>query len=182
MPTIERQANRAFRLLTTSEREELIAEVIANAYCAYQRLAERGKADLAYASPLAGYAIKQVRSGRRVGTALNANDVTSPHSQRVKALKVEQLDAIEEADGRWQAIVVEDKTAGPADIAAIRMDFAAWLKSLTPRLRRIAKTLATGETTKDVARRFGVSQGRVSQIRRELQHAWLLFQGEPAVA
>jgi hypothetical protein len=40
--------------------------------------------------------------------------------------------------------------------------------------------LAAGERTTDVARRFGVSLARISQLRRELERSWLAFQGEEA--
>jgi hypothetical protein len=51
-----RQASLAFRNALPEAREELIAEVVANAYHAYARLVERGKKDVAFATPLAQYA------------------------------------------------------------------------------------------------------------------------------
>jgi hypothetical protein len=181
LPAIEQQAAAAFRTLPPAECEELIAEVVANAFCAYQRLVERGMANIAYATPLARYAIRQIRSGRRVGSKLNVRDTSSRYCQRANGFRVERLDVRDEIQGGWKEVVVEDKTAGPAEIAATRIDFAAWLKSLKPRTRRIAKTLAIGEPTASVSRKFGISQGRVSQLRRELQQAWLTFHGESAV-
>ena len=54
------------------------------------------------------------------------------------------------------------------------------------RNRRIAVSLAVGNRTKEVARQFRLSPGRVSQLRRELHDSWQTFQGElqaePAVA
>ena len=52
------------------------------------------------------------------------------------------------------------------------MDFAAWLRSLPKRDRKMAVTLATGETTVEAAKQFGVSPSRISQVRRELQDSW----------
>jgi hypothetical protein len=40
--------------------------------------------------------------------------------------------------------------------------------------------LAIGNTTGEVAKRFDVSAGRVSQLRRELAESWKAFQGENA--
>ena len=71
-------------------KQELIAEVLANAYCAFKRLVDRNKVDLAYPTPLAYYAIRQVRSGRRVGGHLNAHDVSSRRCQLTKGVIVEQ--------------------------------------------------------------------------------------------
>jgi DNA-binding NarL/FixJ family response regulator len=62
-----------------------------------------------------------------------------------------------------------------AEIAAARIDVAAWLRSLAPRNRRIAKTLAMGETTTDVAQKFHLSRPRVSQLRDELKSSWEKF-------
>ena len=60
-----------------------------------------------------------------------------------------------------QEIILEDRHAGPAEVAACRLDFTAWLPSLPRRLRKIAALLATGESTGKVARRFKVSDGRM---------------------
>jgi hypothetical protein len=87
-------------------------------------------------------------------------------------------------EGCWMEALVEDKTAGPDAIAASRIDVADWFQSLPRRTRKIAKTLATGETTGRTAKMFGVSAGRISQFRRELQRSWEDFVGEtvPAMA
>jgi hypothetical protein len=141
-------------------------------------LIERGLHDVIYASPLARFAVKQVRDGRRVGTKLNVQDVSSGYCQRAKGVKVERLDVLNDSGNAWREVVVEDKTAGPAEVAATRIDFGDWLKSLPRVKRQIAKTLATGETTKKAARKHGVSAGRISQMRRELMDAWMEFIGE----
>jgi hypothetical protein len=59
-----------------------------------------------------------------------------------------------------------------------RVDFHAWLES--EHTRRMAETLATGETTSHVARMFGCSPSRISQRRSELYRTWRVFQGEVA--
>jgi hypothetical protein len=42
----------------------------------------------------------------------------------------------------------------------------------------MAETLALGHRTQDVARKFKVSAGRVSQLRRDLAGSWRKFVGE----
>jgi hypothetical protein len=59
---------------------------------------------------------------------------------------------------------------------------ANWMDSLPKHKRRVAQTLATGETTKRTARKFRVSPGRILQTRRESQNAWQEFQGEAVFA
>jgi hypothetical protein len=179
LPAIREQARLAFRAHSPEAKEELIAEVVANAFCAFARLVQRGKEDVAHATPLSWYAIRQVRCGRRVGSAIKSRDVMSPANHHVT---VEQLDQFDQKDGEWREALVEDKHAGPADTAAARIDVTAWFRSLSRTKRRIARLLARGEGTGAVAKKFGLSPGRISQLRAELQESWLAMQGEVAVA
>ncbi len=139
---------------------------------------ERGPEDAIYPTPLVQYAIKQVRDGRKVGSKLNVNDVSSEYAQRSKGFMLESLVRYNQRKEEWKEVLVEDRHAGPAETAASRIDFSEWLRSLPRRSRRIAETLATGETTKKVVKRFCVSAGRISQLRRELKDAWEAFQEE----
>lgn len=182
LPQIRDQASLAFRAARPEAKEELIAETVANAYCALVRLVDRGREELAFATPLAHYAIRQVRAGRRVGTKLNVNDVSSEYAQRVHGLNVERLDQFDAAEAEWREVLVECRQAGPAETAAARIDTTQWLKSLGYRKRRVALALAKGGTTGEVADQFGMSAGRVSQLRQELQRSWEEFQGETAAA
>jgi DNA-directed RNA polymerase specialized sigma24 family protein len=179
VPSIRRHAKLRFSNLPRELREELVQETIARALLDFLRLVERGKEHVASAGPLARYAVAQVRQGRRVGSRLNVRDVTSHYSQQQTGAVVERLDRCDEESGGWQEIVVEDRNAGPADVAATRIDVREWLKSLPKRDRRLAERLATGETTSGAARIFGITPGRVAQLRRELHDAWHCFQGDP---
>jgi hypothetical protein len=178
LPRIRKQAAFYLRHLPRKDRAEAVEEVVASAFVKYVRLIERGKADLAYAGPLARYGACQYFGGRRVGNPMNGQDITSAYCQRNTGITVGQLDHFDKPTDEWQEIVVEDKHSGPAVVATTRIDFAAWLESLPVRTRHVAETLATGEATSHVARMFGCSESRISQLRRELQHAWLAFTGE----
>ena len=178
LPRIRRQATYYLRRLSSEEQAEGVQEVVASAFFTYVRLIERGKADLAYAGPLARYGACQYLSGRRVGNRMNGHDITSHYCQRSKGILVEQLDRFDKRSGDWHELVVEDKHSTPAEVAMTRIDFAAWLESLPERTRHVAETLATGEATSHVARMFDCSASRVSQLRRELYDAWLVFTGE----
>ena len=108
--------------------------------------------------------------------------MSSEYAQRVKHFTLERLDRYDEATGQWRQMLLEDPKAGPADTAAARIDFGTWLRSLPRRQRWIALTLASGETTKAAARKFRVSPGRISQVRKELAASWNAFQGGTAGA
>lgn len=182
LPQIQEQARFAFRHEEFDQRQELIAEVVANCWVAFVRLVERGLMDVVYATPLAQYAVRQVRDGRRVGAKLNVHDVSSQYAQRAKHFRVERLDHFDEEDQEWREVLVEDRHAGPSQTAAARVDISAWLDTLPAHKRRVAETLAKSETTKATARRFRVSPGRISQMRRELETAWHEFHGEAVLA
>ena len=77
LPAIARYAKIAFRHLRPEAREEAVQEAICNACCAFARLAELSKLDLAYPTVLARFAVAQVRDGRKVGCKLNVRDVLS---------------------------------------------------------------------------------------------------------
>jgi hypothetical protein len=177
LPAIRRTAQISFRKVRPELRGELIEEVVANCYVAYARLVERGQADRALPSPLARFAIAQVRAGRRVGNRLRISDALSSYAQYRKQFFVEPLDQYDEEEECWQQVLIEDKRATPADVAACRIDFAEWLRRLTARLRRIALALASGETTKGAAEKFGLSPARISQLREWLRKSWEAFQG-----
>lgn len=182
LPQIREQARLACRSAQPEAREDFITEVVANAFVACARLAERGKVELAYPTPLTLFAIRQVRAGRRIGTKLNVRDVTSGYAQRVKKFTVERLSEFDKGQGEWREFLLEDRKAGPADTAAARIDVADWFSSLARGQRRIAKRLARGETTSAVAIMFDLTAGRVSQLRQELKRSWDLFQKQAVMA
>ena len=179
LPAIVQHARIAFRHYRPEARSEAVQAVICNACSAIARLAELGKLDLAYASVLARYGVAQVKDGRMTGGHLNCKDVLSGYCQRLKDVVVERLDRFDEEENAWQEAVVQDtRTAPVPEIVSFRVDFADWLGRLSRRDRRIAETLALGNRTSDVAKRFNVSAGRVSQLRRELAASWRQFTGD----
>jgi hypothetical protein len=178
LPAVVRTAQISFRKVRPELRQELIQEVIANSLVAYARLVELRREDAAFPSALARFAVAQVRAGRRVGNRLCNREVLSEYAQREKGFFVERLDHFDDEESCWEEILVEDGRATPADLAASRIDFAQWLREMPGRIRRIAKCLATGESTLSAAGRFALSPARISQFRRELRTSWLAFQGE----
>lgn len=177
LPQIHERLRFGFRKLPAHERAEALAEAIAAIALAYARLHARGKAEVGFATPLAEFAVRQYFAGRRVGSRLNVDDVTSPYAQRLRGHRVASLDR-RGPSGAWKEILVEDRRTTPAELAASRIDLEDWFVQLPRPKRRIAQTLATGESTQETARRFNVTPGRVSQLRRELEADWHEFQGQ----
>ena len=120
--------------------------------------------------------------GRRVGSGESTRDVLSRRAQRKKQFQVERLDRFDDHENGWREAVVEDPRTPVFDQVCFRIDFPAWLARLSSRDRRIAESLALGNSTKTVARRFRLSAGRVSQLRREFYRSWREFTDESSDA
>ena len=184
LPALRRQIAFQARSVLRHEREDFEANALGLACEMFQRLVQRDRAEQAYPAPLATYACRQARDGRQCGGSLNVRDLTSRHCQKRHGVRGRSLHHLDPQSGRWQELVVEDRQASPAEVATIRIDFQAWLETLSQQKREIAEALASGESTQNVARDFQLSAGRISQVRRELHTAWeeLQQQTVPVVA
>ena len=166
-------------VLPAEQREVAIQEAIASACVSYQLLAARGKLHAASPGAIASFAVKQARSGRHVGGRQDgACDVMSPVVRRRHGIDVVSYHRSGGTTVGWQILVIPDRRAAVADLAAFRIDFACWLVSQSHRDRKIIAALASGERNCVVAQRFGITRGRVSQLRRKYERGWWVFQGE----
>ncbi len=177
LPTIQSQASFSFRHLPAEAREEAIQEVVCIACQAFAQLFRQGRAKTVKPSSLARFAILQCRSGREIAQRRNGQDVLSPYARRHQSVCVESLCVRSSETGDWCEFLIEDATVTPADLAASRIDYPAFLATLDTRRRQIAETLATGETTQRVAQMFGISPTRICQFRHEFRRAWHHFVG-----
>ncbi len=179
LPSIKKHARINFRHLKPEEKEERVQNVLANTWEALVNLARRGKLDKAFPSVLANFAEKQTRDHRITGGHLNIKDILSKYCQDRTGTVVQRLDKFNAQDDCWEEAVVQDTRNSPVpDIVAFRCDFADWLKSLKRRDRRIAEFLSLGNRTSDASRKFRVSAGRISQLRKELAANWRRFIGD----
>lgn len=180
LPVLQTQFRIAFRNFDAERREDALAEAVANAFAAFARLWERGRQEAALPTSLARFAIAHFFAGRRVGMALNKQDVSSPYAHRQQRITLERLDRFDTRNEAWREVIIEDRRTPIPEQAAFRVDFPTWLQQLSRRDRRIALKLAAGARTSEVAKKFGLSWARVSQLRREFEESWLRFHGEDA--
>jgi hypothetical protein len=176
LPEIEQRLRRRFRQLTPEAREEAIAEGVIHSLLSYVRLAEQHRADWVTPSNLAWYAALAVKRGRPAGNRMNGKEPLSRYAQVGNGIQVEQL------HGNWLELLVEDKRASVPDQVAAKLDVGAWFATLSRRMNRIARDLAYGFSTSEVAEKHGVTPGRISQLRRTLEASWSAFQREAASA
>jgi hypothetical protein len=195
LPAVDAAARFAFRRrMRPQEFEEALAEARAAAWSAWAGLLTRGKNPVEVgASGIAQNAVRSVRNGRKVGNpnrGRGAMDVHHPRAQKACGFKVVSLESGDAvgpgapAVGTWREWLAEDNRNTPADEAAFRVDFATWLEGLPAVKRWVAELLSAGHGTGEAARLSGVTAGRVSQLRGELEASWRSYQGEaegPAV-
>lgn len=112
---------------------------------------------------IAYYACKRVRVDRQFQESISS--ITGPASRTCP--KPERVGLT--------AFALFRETDNPAELVAVRLDFRAWLETLTEREKRFLDDFLASERTMDIARRNKVSEARVSQIRRELYQFWKEF-------
>jgi hypothetical protein len=170
-----------FRHLKSAERqEEYIAEMVALAWKWHLRLAERGKDAAQFPTAIATFAARAVRSGRRLTGMDRAKDVLSPLARQRQGFAVGKLPDCSTLDGSPLDEALHDNTRTPPDEqCAFRIDFPAWRATHAERDRRVLDDLMLGERTLDVAGKYGLSPGRVSQLRREFLLGWRRYVSEP---
>jgi hypothetical protein len=194
LPRIETHARIWSRhLVCPGLKEDFVCEAVALAWRSFLRLAGRGRDATQFASALASLAVRAVRSGRRLCGQERSRDVLSAAAQRRAGFRVEGLlppasathERLKSEPGgqRRQDAYEErlrDNTQTPVlEQVVFRCDFPRWLLTLSRRNRQVVDDLAAGEGTGEVARKFGLSPGRVSQLRRQFQDGWDAFCGEP---
>ena len=101
--------------------------------------------------------------------AMNGKEPLSRYAQLGNGIQVEQT------HGKWIDMLVEDKRASVPDQVAAKLDVGAWFATLTRKMKQIAKDLAFGCSTSEVAEKHGVTPGRISQLRRTLEESWVAF-------
>jgi hypothetical protein len=180
LPRIELHGRVYFRHVRCPHRRaDCVAEMVALCWKWYLRLVERGKDPALFPTTLATYAARHVRSGRRLCGQEKGKDALSPVAQTRHDFVVEKLPDHSTLSANPFAEALRDNTrTPPPEQAAFRIDFPAWLQTLTGRERRLIRAMAENERTLDLSRQFELSPARVSQLRRELHDDWRRFLGD----
>ena len=173
---IEQKLRLAFCRLDPEAREDAIEEAVVHSLLAYVRLHEQGRAEVATPSSLAWYSSHQVKCGRPAAGRMNGKDPMSRYAQIGNGIQTDRQ------PNNWIDAIVEDKRAAVADQVAAKMDFGAWFATLPQRMKEIAKDLAFGCSTSEVGKKYGLTPGRISQLRRMLEESWAAFQQEAVAA
>jgi hypothetical protein len=176
LPEIEKRLKRAFRHLDAERREDAIAEAVAHSMLSYRRLHQRGVVDAATASTIAHYSTLQVKQGRTAVGRMNGREPLSRYAQLRHGIQVTEL------HDNWIYELINDRRVSVPDQVAAKIDFGDWFATLSKQLSLIASDLAQGFSTSETASKYGVTAGRVSQIRKILENSWTRFQEHSSTA
>ena len=194
MPKLLLHARIYFRNIKCRDKKaDKIQECLALGWKSFLQLHENGKDINEFVMVFVYMIARAVKCGRRACGQEKAKDVMNEWEQHRQGFKVESLptststsyenlsrpqgqrtmDAIEER--------LQDNTITPVpDQVQFRMDFPAFLNSITPRDRKLAEYLGLGHKANHAAEMFNLTPGRVTQLRQQWQREWRVFQGEPA--
>lgn len=167
------------RVPCPDRRRDLLCEAVGLAWVWHLSLARKGRSPTAFVITFARLAARAVLSGRRLCGVERTRDVLSPVCQRRRGFTVSPLPAGTAMIGNVfdEALIHNTQTPVP-DQVQFRIDFPRWRASLDDRRRALVDAMAGGERTIDLADTFGVTQARISQVRRELYDGWTEFCGE----
>ena len=188
IPIVTRHARIVFRGRPAAEREEAVAEAVAAAFESYLALKARGQDPVRdFPSVMATFAVLHVQTGRHVGGHQNTTDVLSPQAQARHHFQVASLsrDAPPpdwQQDGLrpsrhvlndvYEERLQDNRQTPIPDQVAFRLDWPAFLQTLSERDRRMALALAEDRPATEVAARFGLSRARVTQLRQHWCQQW----------
>jgi hypothetical protein len=174
LPRIRMYVEFFFRHIRCSDqKEEYLAESIALAWSSFVGLEEKGTDTAAFVSALAVFAAKRAYSGRRLTGQEKAKDVLSPRAQRRHGFAVMRLHGRNGPERLpWQEALQDNSISPVPEQAAFRCDFADWYESRSLRDQQLMEAFMMGERNGAVAAKFGLSPGRISQLRRSWQQDW----------
>ena len=168
---ITKTAMLAFAPQDYEARNEAIQNTKVWALILLHQLALNGRLDEAKAAPIAKFAVGRHCEGRIAGTPTSTTDVLADRCKSLGRVRVVHDDYIADS---FQSEATRLSARYPvARTVQFKMDFfEGWLQEQSDRDRAIILDLATGETTGDVARKYGVSDGLISQYRKRYRASW----------
>jgi hypothetical protein len=189
LPRIELHGHIYFRHLRPHRKADAIQEMRALGWKWFLAAHNRGKDPNDFMTSFTTLLARAVNSGRRLAGMLKAKDVMNPAAQKRHGFRVEPLPGSTRtfhdhlySSPKGQKLHDEfeerlcDNTVTPVpDQVCFRLDFPAWLETLTPRERRMIRAMIRNERTLDLGKEFEVSLSRISQMRREFQIGWKRF-------
>ena len=155
LTTLKLIAESAFR--THPDTEEMADRTVTLAWYRWGQLGEAGKLTEENWKAAVGYTIRQVRQGRTLEGA-TVRDVTDEAARHRHGIKVEHSGEC------WGFL---DERDNPAELAQAKDTLETYRAGLDARKRRALDLMVGGADNSEVGDTLDISNGRVSQLRRE---------------
>ena len=189
LPKITICVRKACRDIWCAEsRAAFIAEAVALCWKWFRNAVAKGKDAASFVTAMAKFAARAVRYGRTVCGQQPARDVMSVTARIRHGVIVERFGSGRihrqllrgVMGGQHQQEAFEDalteNTVTPMpEQVVFRIDWPRFVAAQSPRDRRMMAFLAAGNSNNDAAKKFGLTPGRVSQLRRSWSEAWQTF-------
>jgi hypothetical protein len=177
LPTLEATARAHLRHVPCHDRRcDLLCEAVALAWLWYLRLARKGRTPADFLITFARLAARAALSGRRVYGSESTRDVLSPTCRWRRGFAVSPLpDTHAASDTAFEEALCDNTVTPVPDQVAFRCDYPRWRASLCRPTRKLMDAMAAGHRGTELAEAFGLTQGRISQVRRELCESWRAF-------
>jgi len=195
MPRLQSYAQGYFGFIhCPHKRADKVQEALGLAWRWLLQLNEKGKDVSQFPASFVFMVVRAVRCGRRLVGMEKTKDAMSPRAQQMHSFKVERLPGATacpheqlygDVDGQEKHDAYEERlhqnmvTPVPEQVA-FRLDWPRFLRTLTQRDRAMARFLSLGNTTKHTAQKFGLTPGRVTQLRQQWHREWEFFQNDDA--
>jgi len=172
MPHFQYFARRVMRLKADNY-DDAVQDMSAIAFDLYRSLVRRGKP--AYYSPIAKFAVKYYRIGRRFLGA-NTVDVLAERTQILERCTVSPLSTFVNPNER--DFMEDRRQPDVTETIRWKVDYETWLANQTAKDQEIIRLLATGETLSNTARKVGLTHSTICQYRKRYANSWDNFIGD----
>ncbi len=180
LPRIVRHARVVFRYVKCwHTKEDKVAEAVGHCWKWIKKLDKLGKKWWCFVSRLADYACRAVKSGRKVAGSITINDVLNEINQARKGYCICKLpDYSTESTNPLAEALTDNTVSEIPDQVAFRLDFPEYRDTYSERDQQVMDDMMLGHRTIDLAEKYKMSQGRISQLRREFYEGWDRFHGD----
>lgn len=175
-----------FRFVRCAQtRDDMVAEGVGLCWKWFVKAQAQGKNPVEFPTALARFAARAVRAGRTVCGSQRAKEVLSAVARHRHGVVVEYFGrglcqcnkACHSTPGSvccdpYEEYLCENCVTPVPEQVVFRIDWPLFVESLTERDRELMYFLGLGNSNQDAASEFGLSPGRVSQLRKEWAERW----------
>lgn len=161
------------RLKSKQRRWDVEEEALAVGWVEHWKLWCKGRDASLWPTGFAQQIVRNVMGGRKIGSRLRSNEALSVEAQARRGFAMQSLPDYSTMSGNEVSEALADhQCENPADAAAFNLSFPVFLARENERNRAIISAFLRGLSPQAICERFQLSEGRISQLRREFRQRW----------